>query len=117
VLQLEHEQIKALEDCDESTDLLGLAHIRWDGPFSVRVVGSVCEFFGIEELGELTQEVLEFARKRWNPRPRVRGQQADQHKPVLLRRTAALALGVLVERAYALSGRLHQTPKFSLIHG
>jgi hypothetical protein len=27
------------------------------------------------------------------------------------------ALTVLVERAYALSGRLHQTPKFSLIHG
>ncbi|MBB5546550.1 hypothetical protein [Paraburkholderia fungorum] len=63
VLNMDLNRIHALEDYRDSTDILvnpvALGH---NGPFTVRVVDSVCEYFDVGALAEVTQEHIDEAR-------------------------------------------------------
>lgn len=63
VLLMAHDELVALEDNRESTDCVGQAHVDWDGPHEVTVVESVCEYFGVGCITDITSEALAFARK------------------------------------------------------
>lgn len=68
VLNMQYEHVLELEDNRPSTDSVGTAHIEWDGPYEVEVVESLCEFFGVERLADITPEVFEFVRERFQSR-------------------------------------------------
>ncbi|MEX3984211.1 hypothetical protein AB4Y45_35230 [Paraburkholderia sp. EG287A] len=69
VLLMPHEDLIALEDSDDSTDELGREHVAWDGPCYVRIVDEICAYFGVEEIDQITEEGLAFARKAANATP------------------------------------------------
>jgi hypothetical protein len=68
VLNLPYDEVLEIRDNRESSDTIGTAHIQWDGPHEVEIVDSICEFFGVAELGNITQEMFGLARERYNPR-------------------------------------------------
>lgn len=63
VLLMSHDDLLTLQDRRETTDWVGSAHVDWDGPFEVSVTGSICSYFGVERIEEITSEALAFARK------------------------------------------------------
>lgn len=69
VLSMDHAVLMRLKDSDESSDELGRAHVQWDGPNEVSVVDEVLEYFGVDELTQITPEALLYARNRENPQP------------------------------------------------
>lgn len=71
VLLLSLEELQRLADHDTSSDALGLRFIRWDGPCEVAVVEAICDYFGVGELSDITEEALAFARQEANPQPPV----------------------------------------------
>lgn len=71
VMRLQYPQLALLVDCDYSTDDIGLESIQWDGPFEVEVVDSICEYFGVGSLSEITQKAFEFAVARVRPKQPV----------------------------------------------
>lgn len=68
IMRLQYPQLALLVDYDYSTDDIGLESIQWDGPFEVEVVDSICEYFGVDSLSEITQKAFEFAVARVNPK-------------------------------------------------
>ncbi|MBA9859201.1 hypothetical protein [Ralstonia insidiosa] len=63
VLSLQLDQIRTLKDYRESTDaLVDAIKIGHDGPYTVSVVSSVEEYFGVQSLGDITQDQLDSAR-------------------------------------------------------
>jgi hypothetical protein len=69
ILLMRHAYLAELQDHDESSDIIGRAHIDWPGPCYVNVVDSVCSFFGVSEIRDITPEALAYARNRANPHP------------------------------------------------
>lgn len=68
-LQMQPEPLRMLRDNQESSDAMGRAHVLWDGPCQVAVVDSVCAFFGVGSVADITDEALAFARGRWREDP------------------------------------------------
>ncbi|ANJ76534.1 hypothetical protein PQH03_28370 [Ralstonia insidiosa] len=63
VLSLQLTQIHELQDCRDSTDaLVDAVKLGHNGPYTVAVVSSVLEFFGVRSLGEIDQDQLDAAR-------------------------------------------------------
>jgi len=69
VLLMTHEALTQLQDGFESTDELGLAHISWNGPCEVSVTDAICQFFGVDDIRDVTPEALAYARNRAHPQP------------------------------------------------
>lgn len=69
VLLLSLEELVELEDNSEATDDLGRAHVSWDGPCSVHITASVCDFFGVTDVEDITLDLLEKARAEVEPQP------------------------------------------------
>lgn len=67
ILRLPRSELVKLEDDDESTDRIGTEVISWDGPYVVNLVDSILDFFGIEDLNEITDEALQYAREAFPP--------------------------------------------------
>lgn len=66
VLSLSLTQIHGLQDHRNSTDDLvngTPVAIEHNGPFTVRVVDSICEFFGVGTLSDITDDMLDARRK------------------------------------------------------
>lgn len=66
VLRLSLDRIHGLQDYRDSTDDLmdgSSAVMKHDGPFTVRAVDSVREFFGVKELSDVTEDMLASARQ------------------------------------------------------
>lgn len=68
VLAMSLDEIQALDDHHESTDELGRQFVQWDGPCEVGILDSIRKFFGVEDLGNLTEDALRYACNRLNPR-------------------------------------------------
>ncbi|WP_413197706.1 hypothetical protein [Pararobbsia alpina] len=68
VLDLTFSEVQALRDDDETTDVLIAARSAelsdFDGPFSVHVTRQIAEFFGVEQLSDITPAVFAQARGR-----------------------------------------------------
>jgi hypothetical protein len=69
ILLLEHKDLVCMKDQSESTDDIGREHIDWSGPCYVHIEDSICAYFGVDDLQEITPEALSFARQRANPQP------------------------------------------------
>jgi hypothetical protein len=71
VLLLPYEELVELQDDEQNSDELGQAHVEWAGPCHVRIVSSICEFFGVDDIRDIPKEAFDFARNRVNPRKPV----------------------------------------------
>lgn len=69
ILLMTHHELIALQDNDESTDTIGRNYVAWDGPCSVDITESICAFFGVFDIEDITPEALTYARNRLNPQP------------------------------------------------
>lgn len=64
VLAMDRAELVALEDGDASSDELGQRFVSWNGPCDVRIVEPICEYFGVSSLEEISEALLQYARKR-----------------------------------------------------
>lgn len=58
VLQMELDEIRNIYDEDPSSDEIGRQFVEWDGPCTVEIRDSICEFFRVDYLDELTADKL-----------------------------------------------------------
>lgn len=65
VLRMPHEKLVELQDFDYSTDEIGNAHVKWDGPHSVRIVEEICNFFRVHALEDISPFALDLAKNKW----------------------------------------------------
>lgn len=63
VLSLPYERFLEIEDNHESSDEIGRAHTDWDGPCEATLKASILDYFGVEELDDVTPEALAHARE------------------------------------------------------
>lgn len=54
ILDMPYEDLMAVEDDEQSSDAIGLAHVQWDGPHRVEIVDAICDFFGVNEISMIT---------------------------------------------------------------
>lgn len=64
ILKLPYEQLIALKDNTDSTDTIGRLVFNWDGPYYVHVTDAVCEYFGVYDVKDITQENYDFVKSR-----------------------------------------------------
>lgn len=69
ILLMPYSDVVAIKDYDDSSDKLGREHVQWNGPYAVRIVGSILEYFGVTSLDDVTPESLESAKQLVNPQP------------------------------------------------
>lgn len=69
ILLMDYAELIELEDGSESSDAVGQAHVQWSGPCEVRITTSICEYFGVSAVEEITPEALAYARRRLDPQP------------------------------------------------
>lgn len=69
ILLLPHEQLLELQDGSENTDEIGRAHVPWTGPCEVLIVNSICEYFKVAAIEDITPEALAQARAAADPQP------------------------------------------------
>ncbi len=85
VLRMEGGELRALRDNRDSGDAVGRAHGAWNAPFRIALVESVCAFFGVADVADITDEALAFARWCW---------QVEAPTPVCIHLTVALRVHV-----------------------
>lgn len=69
ILLLDHDFVIGLEDRSDQTDEIGYKHVNYSGPVEVEVTASICQFFGVESLEDITAAAFEEARRIVNPKP------------------------------------------------
>lgn len=69
ILSMGLEQILDLEDCQSETDEIGQRYVEHHGPFSVYITESICDFFDVTDLSEVTEEMLAEAKDQWKTAP------------------------------------------------
>lgn len=70
VLLLPYEKLVALnDDAFEQWDEIGRQHVDWAGPFEVYLLDEICDFFGVEEIADITPENHAFVCSRYLPQP------------------------------------------------
>lgn len=67
ILLMDYHDLIKVKDHDESSDSIGQDHVSWSGPCEVRLGYSICDFFGVDEISEITQENFEYVRAARNP--------------------------------------------------
>lgn len=60
VLSMPYEAVIAIRDDHDSSDQIGQAHVDWHGPHRVQLVDSMCDFFGVSKLAEISPEHFRF---------------------------------------------------------
>lgn len=60
ILSMPYEQVIAIKDDHDSSDQIGQAHVDWHGPQRVELVDSMCDFFGVSKLAEISREHFTF---------------------------------------------------------
>lgn len=60
ILSMPYEQVIAIKDDHDSSDQIGQAHVDWHGPYRVDLVDSMCDFFGVSKLAEISREHFTF---------------------------------------------------------
>jgi hypothetical protein len=69
ILLMQHESLLYLTDQSEKSDAIGQNHVQWDGPCYVHITESICEYFGVSDIEDITPENLAHARSQFNPKP------------------------------------------------
>ena len=91
ILSMPYREVVRIRDNTDASDDIGMAHVSWVGPHEVEIVDSMCDFFGVSKLEEISEEHFNFV---------VANRQHETHRD---------ALGVL----YAAHGvgDAHQVPQ------
>jgi len=69
ILLLNHDFVIGLQDSSDQTDEIGHQHVNHSGPLEVEVTTSICHFFGVENMEDITLAAFEEARRAMNPKP------------------------------------------------
>lgn len=69
VLAMRLEDIQDLQDYTPDVDDIALAHVSWDGPFRAPVTEHIAEFFEVDDVGDITQEMLDAKRAAYGIEP------------------------------------------------
>jgi len=60
ILSMPYEKVIAIKDDHDSSDHIGQAHVDWHGPHRVEIVDSMCDFFGVSKLVEISADHFNF---------------------------------------------------------
>lgn len=60
ILSMPYQDVIRIRDNNDTSDNIGMAHVSWVGPHEVEIVDSMCDFFGVSKLEEITQEHFNF---------------------------------------------------------
>jgi hypothetical protein len=60
ILSMPYEAVVAIKDDHDSSDQIGQAHVDWHGPCRVTLVNSMCDFFGVCKLTEISADHFSF---------------------------------------------------------
>jgi hypothetical protein len=71
VLNLPLDDIREMADNSEDSDNVGNQCVEWHGPHVVHIEDAIMEYFGVEDLSEITEELLVFAREREKPKQKI----------------------------------------------
>ncbi len=69
IVQMNIGELRKVKDNDETSDGIGQAHVDHDGPFEVRIESAICEFFKVSDVTEITNALLQSARKWLQSQP------------------------------------------------
>jgi hypothetical protein len=60
ILSMPYKDVVRIRDNNDTSDDIGMAHVSWVGPHEVEIVDSMCDFFGVSKLEEITEEHFNF---------------------------------------------------------
>lgn len=60
VLSMPHKDVVQIRDNNDNSDSIGTAHVNWVGPHEVEIVDSICDFFGVSKVDEISEEHFNF---------------------------------------------------------
>jgi hypothetical protein len=60
ILSMPYKDVVRIQDNNDTSDDIGTAHVSWVGPHEVRIVDSMCDFFGVSKLAEISEEHFHF---------------------------------------------------------
>lgn len=66
IMSLALSDVKGLIDNSANTDEVGLKHIHWSGPHEVGITDSICEFFGVQLLADITPSHFYFVKNKFD---------------------------------------------------
>jgi len=69
ILLLDHDVVIELQDSFDNTDEIGHKHVNHSGPLEVYVTASICQFFNVARVEDITLAAFEEARRVVNPKP------------------------------------------------
>lgn len=67
ILLMTYQSLMKMEDNEDSSDEIGHHHVDWDGPCYVDIVDSVCAYFGVDDIKDITPEHFAFVQLAINP--------------------------------------------------
>jgi len=73
VLSMPYEQVIGVRDDHDTSDIIGSAHVDWHGPSRVEITNSMCDFFGVSKLAEISPDHFRFV-------VMTRQQEIEDHK-------------------------------------
>lgn len=71
ILLMNYDQLIELTDNSVKSDDIGTSHVSWNGPYCVHITDSICEYFDVNEVRNITPEQFAFARQLANPQPLI----------------------------------------------
>lgn len=69
VLRMEYDDFLRLEDNFGTSDQLGLQFVDWKGPCVVHITQSICQFFGVDSIAQVSRESFDLAASLQPPAP------------------------------------------------
>lgn len=86
VLSMSYKDAIRIKDNDDTSDEIGMAHVTWSGPHEVTLVDSMCDFFGVTKIAEISEGHFNFVvesrqQELQEYRAGMRGQQAAERVP------------------------------------
>lgn len=60
IMSMPYEQVIGIRDDYDTSDHIGQAHVEWAGPCRVAIVDSMCDFFGVSKLNEISRDHFAF---------------------------------------------------------
>lgn len=86
VLSMPYTDLIRIKDNHDTSDEIGMAHVTWSGPHEVALVDSMCDFFGVSKLAEISEQHFNFVvesrqQELLEHRARMRGHQGAERVP------------------------------------
>lgn len=60
ILSMPYKDVIRIKDNNDTSDEIGMAHVTWSGPHEVTLVDSMCDFFGVTKIAEISEGHFNF---------------------------------------------------------